>query len=55
MADSFSSCSFRHVYRGLNAAAHSLAKFSKFSLNSVWRGCAADCIREIICKDIMVK
>jgi ribonuclease HI len=54
MAASFVSCSFNHVKRGLNCAAHSLAKLSEFSVCSVWRGVAPDCIREILCNDIMI-
>jgi hypothetical protein len=54
MAASFVSCSFNHVKRGLNCDAHSLAKLSEFSVCSVWRGVAPDCIREILCNDIMI-
>jgi hypothetical protein len=50
----FRSCSFRHVNRVINAAAHSLAKFSESLICSVWHGVTPDCIREIICNDIMI-
>jgi hypothetical protein len=54
MAESFFSCPFRHVHRQLNAAAHSLPKFSDVSFSSVWR-CALYCIHEIIYNGIIVK
>jgi hypothetical protein len=54
LAQDFVSCSFRHVYRGLNIVAHSLTKFSEISLCSVWRGFTPDCIREAICNDILI-
>jgi ribonuclease HI len=51
---SFSSCSIKHVVRGLNVPAHILAK-SSFALGPVvWRGVSPDCIRETLCNDIMV-
>jgi ABC-type uncharacterized transport system permease subunit len=53
LATTFSSCSFQHVFRGANVVAHSLARLcDKSSL--VTRGVAPDCIRELICNDIMV-
>jgi ribonuclease HI len=45
----FSTCSVVHVRRELNAAAHLLARFSEFSLSSVWRGVPPDCIRRTLC------
>jgi hypothetical protein len=54
LAQDFVSYSFRHVYRGLNIVAHSLAKFSEISLCSVWRGFTPECIREAICNDILI-
>jgi hypothetical protein len=52
LASSFASCSFVHVYRHLNVAAHRLAKLSESTVCSVWRGFASECIREIICNDL---
>jgi ribonuclease HI len=54
MASLFNSCSFKHVKRGLNVPAHKLAKFSEFSVCSVWREYTPDCIREDICNDILI-
>uniref|UniRef100_A0ACD5VPV2 Uncharacterized protein n=1 Tax=Avena sativa TaxID=4498 RepID=A0ACD5VPV2_AVESA len=54
MVRSFNSCTFQHVKRGLNVLAHKLAKFSEFSVCSVWRGYSPDCIREDICNDILI-
>jgi ribonuclease HI len=51
---SFASCSVRHVLRGLNVAAHTMAKMSQSLGCLVWRGVAPDCIREILCNDIMI-
>jgi ribonuclease HI len=54
MVASFSTCSIKHVSRLLNVAAHTLAKFSESLGCRAWRGVAPDCIREIICKDILI-
>jgi ribonuclease HI len=54
LASSFASCSFVHVYRHLNVAAHRLAKLSHSTVCSVWRGFAPECIREIICNDLLI-
>jgi ribonuclease HI len=54
LVDSFTSCFFRHVYRSLNVAAHTLAKSSEFSVCSVWRGVIPDCIHEIICNEFLI-
>jgi hypothetical protein len=54
LADFFTSCFFRHVYRSINVVAHSLAKSSEFSVCHVWRGVIPDCIREIICNDLFL-
>jgi ribonuclease HI len=51
LASSFLSCSFTHVYRNANVAAHSLARCCENS-SLVLRGVAR--IREFICNDIMV-
>jgi ribonuclease HI len=53
-AASFESCSFTHVSRSLNMAAHCLARLCEFSVDAVWRGVPPDCIREAICNDIMI-
>jgi ribonuclease HI len=49
----FSAYSVVHVRRELNAAMHLLARSSKFSLSSVWRGVPPDCIRRTLCIDII--
>jgi ribonuclease HI len=54
LAKSFDSCSFQHVYRVLNIAAHSLARKCEFSVDAVWRGNPPVCIREAICNDVMI-
>jgi hypothetical protein len=51
---SFLSCSFNHIYRGANVAAHTLAHLCEFSSRCVSRGVTPECLREIICNDIMV-
>jgi ribonuclease HI len=51
---SFTSCSINHVVRGLNVAAHIIAKLSVSLGCVVWRGVSPDCIREILCNDIMI-
>jgi hypothetical protein len=51
---SFTSCSINHVVRGLNVAAHTIAKLSVSLGCVVWRGVSPDCIREILCNDIMI-
>jgi hypothetical protein len=47
-------CSFNHDKRGLNCVAHSLAKLSEFFVCSLCHGVAPDCIREILCNDIII-
>jgi ribonuclease HI len=54
LAKTFRSCSFHHVNRVINVAAHSLAKLSESLIYSVWRGVTPDCIREIICNDSVI-
>jgi hypothetical protein len=51
---SFTSCSVKHFVRGLNVAAHTLAKLSETLGYVVWRGVSLDCIREILYNDIMI-
>jgi ribonuclease HI len=51
---SFTSCSIKHVVRGLNVAAHTLAKLSETLGCVVWRGVSPDCISEILCNDFMI-
>jgi hypothetical protein len=54
LAKTFRSCSFHHVNRVINAAAHSLAKLSESLIYLVWPGVTPDCIREIICNDSVI-
>lgn len=49
----FNSCSFRHVFRILNVAAHELAR-GVSSVSYVWRDVPPDLIRETLCTDLMI-
>jgi hypothetical protein len=49
----FVSCSFLHVFRVLNVAAHQLAR-GVSSVMSVWRGLPPDLIREALCNDFLI-
>jgi hypothetical protein len=50
----FSSCEFFHVLRGLNVAAHLLARSCASFPSFVWCGVAPDCTREVIYNDILM-
>jgi ribonuclease HI len=54
ISNTFTSCSFRHVNRALNVAAHCLAKLSESVICTVWHGVVPDYIREKLCNDIMI-
>jgi hypothetical protein len=54
LARGFSSCDFRHVYRRLNVAAHSLARSCASFSCFVWRGVTPECIRQDICNDSLI-
>jgi hypothetical protein len=54
ISNTFTSCSFRHVNRALNVAAHCLAKLSESVICTVWHGVIPDYIREKLCNDIMI-
>jgi ribonuclease HI len=53
MASSFVSCSFFHISRKLNESAHVLAKRSELYGFVVFRDVPPDCIREILCNDLL--
>ena len=53
LATSFLVCSFRHVNRLHNYAAHYLPRSVQLSGRAVWRGVPPVCIRETICISIM--
>lgn len=47
----FSECTFMHVNRLCNLAAHTLARLSEPAGSNVYRSVTPDCIRELLCND----
>jgi ribonuclease HI len=54
MATSFQSCSFKHISRGLNSAAHQLARSSELSSFFSFHGVVPEFIRQYLCTDVKV-
>jgi hypothetical protein len=50
-ATKFASCTFKHVYRSCNEAAHVLAKTAEHDQGSCWFNEPPDVIRAIICTE----
>jgi hypothetical protein len=52
LASEFAICSFKHVGRKLNVAAHTLARCSEPSTCNLSFDVIPDCIREVLCNDV---
>ncbi|KAM3369843.1 hypothetical protein ACQJBY_017611 [Aegilops geniculata] len=52
LASGFTRCSFLHVRRGMNVAAHKLARSCEHSVNLFYLGVVPDCIRDDLCCDV---
>lgn len=52
LASGFTQCSFLHVRRGMNVAAHKLARSCEHSVNLFYLGVVPDCIRDELCCDV---
>lgn len=50
-ATKFASCTFLHVNRSCNEAAHALAKSAEHDVRSCWINKSTDVIRDILCKE----
>jgi hypothetical protein len=53
LASEFFVCSFKHVGRKLNGAAHILARSSELSKCNLSFDVIPDCIRDVLCSDIV--
>jgi hypothetical protein len=51
---SFRSCSFKHIPRSLNSAAHHLARSTELSNFSSFHGVVMESIRLFLCTDVKV-
>lgn len=52
LASRFLSCSFKHVNRLCNAAAHVLARRAELNPCNSHRGVIPDCIQDVLCNDV---